>query len=170
VCAPQGGRNQTEFLLERSFLPTSGVRDGGTKPTRKHTSFKTRRTVSMCHLLLGANRSAARDIWVVMPNLNSLSATSRKASSSRMRIRILDSLISAYDSSSARRRIEISLSRRQSRMILRCRCTALVSIDTTLLSVFRATYLGITIISHQIRWDCCSFLPDVIILVTQEFP
>jgi len=25
-------------------------------------------------------------------------------------------------------------------------------------------------ISHQIRWDRCSFLPDVIILVTQEFP
>ena len=76
-----------------------------------------------------------------MPNLNSLSATSRKASSSRMRIRTLDSLISAYDSSSARRRMEMSLSRKQSRMMLRCRCTALVSIDTTLLSVFRATYL-----------------------------
>ena len=87
-----------------------------------------------------------------------------------MRIRTLDSLISAYDNSSARRRMEISLSRKQSRMILRCRCTALVSIDTTLLSVFRATYLGNMTIGH---WVWCTIAASYLILLSlllKNFP
>lgn len=93
----------------------------------------------MCQRRFGAKRSAAAHTCVVMPSLNSLSATSRNDSSSRVKMRTLDSLISAYDSSSARRRIEMSPSRRQSRMIARCRCTAFVSMPTTMLSVLSAT-------------------------------
>lgn len=61
----------------------------------KLTSLSTLRTVSICHRLLGANRSAARQTWVVMPSLNSLSATSKNARSSRVNTRTLESLVRA---------------------------------------------------------------------------
>jgi hypothetical protein len=105
------------------------------------TSFNTRSIVSTCHLLLGANRSAAIPIWEVITGLNSLSATSRKASNSRIKTRTLLSLIRVKLRSSALRRILISGSRRQSRIVLRCRWTAFGSTATTLMSVFKATYL-----------------------------
>ena len=110
---------------------------------RLRTNFKTLKKVSMCHRLLGAKRSAAKLICVVMPSLNSLSATSKNARSSRIRTRTFCSLINAYESSRARRRIDISPSLRQSKMMFRCRKTAFVSIDTTLLRVFSATYLSL---------------------------
>lgn len=53
------------------------------------------RTVSICHLLFGANRSAANDICVVNPDLKSLSATSKNANSSRIMIRMFCSFIRA---------------------------------------------------------------------------
>lgn len=97
--------------------------------------------VSTCHLLFGANRSAAIPIWDVITGLNSLSATSRKARSSRIKTRTLLSLIKVKLRSRALRRILISGSRRQSRMVLRCRWTAFGSTATTLMRVFKATYL-----------------------------
>eukprot|EP00160_Parvularia_atlantis_P000286 Unigene1023_Nuclearia_a/m.3260 Unigene1023_Nuclearia_a/g.3260 ORF Unigene1023_Nuclearia_a/g.3260 Unigene1023_Nuclearia_a/m.3260 type:complete len:434 (-) Unigene1023_Nuclearia_a:1077-2378(-) len=81
----------------------------------------TRRIVSTCQRLLGASRSAAAAISDVMRGLNSLSAFSRKVSSSRTSTRMLLSLISANVSSSARRRIEMSPSCRHSTTVLRCR-------------------------------------------------
>jgi hypothetical protein len=105
------------------------------------TSFKTRSMVSTCHLLFGAKRSAATPIWEVMTGLNSLSATSKKASSSLISTRTLLSLIKVKLRSSALLRILMSGSRKQSRMVFRCRCTAFGSTATTLISVLRATYL-----------------------------
>lgn len=96
--------------------------------------------VSTCHRLFGANRSAAIPICDVITGLNSLSATSRKARSSLISTRTLLSLIKVKLRSRARLRILISGSRRQSRMVLRCRWTAFGSTATTLMRVFRATY------------------------------
>ena len=104
-----------EFPLGQSFQP--GVSDGRRIVL---TSVNTLRTVSICHRLFGANLSAPSVICVVMPSLNSLSATSRKDNSSRVMTRTLPSFTRAYDSSRARRRIEISPSRKQSRMVFRC--------------------------------------------------
>lgn len=65
----------------------------------------------------------------------------------------------------------MSPSRRQSRMMLRCRCTALVSIDTTLFNVLRATYLrGKVILWDGIRESERVDLPNVIISIAKEFP
>ncbi len=79
-------------------------------------------------------------IWLVMVGLNSLSATSKKASSSRISTRTLPSLISVKLRSRALLLMLISGSLRHSRIVFRCRCTALVSMATTLTSVFKATY------------------------------
>ncbi len=95
--------------------------------------------VSMCHRLLGANLSAAMPIWLVMVVLNSLSATSRKASSSRMSTRTLTSLMSVKLRSSARLLMLMSGSLRHSKMVFLCRWTAFGSMATTLISVLRAT-------------------------------
>ena len=89
------------------------------------TLMSTVRTVSMCQRLLGLCFSAATRELVAMNDLNSGSATSRKANTSFMMVRMLFLLTRAKESSSARRRIETSLSFRQSRMVLRCRWTAL---------------------------------------------
>ncbi len=114
---------------------TISKKDGGL------TNLKTRSMVSTCHRLFGANRSAAIPIWEVMTGLNSLSATSRNASSSRIKTRTLLSLMSVKLRSSALLRILMSGSRKQSKIVFRCRCTAFGSIETTLIKVFRATYL-----------------------------
>jgi len=96
--------------------------------------------VSTCHRLFGAKRSAAMPICEVMTGLNSLSATSRKASSSLIKTRTLLALTKVKLRSRALRRMLISGSRRQSRIVFRWRCTAFGSMATTLMSVFKATY------------------------------
>lgn len=105
-------------------------------------NFNTRNPVSTCHLLFGAYRSAAINIWVVIACLNSVSAISRNARSSRIKGRTLSELIRAKERSSARLRMEMSGSRRHSRIVFRWRWTALGSRETTLFSVFNATYLS----------------------------
>ena len=96
--------------------------------------------VSTCHRLFGANRSAATPIWLVMIGLNSLSATSKKASSSRMSTLTFPSLIKVKLRSSALLLILMSGSRKHSRMVFRCLWTAFGSTATTLINVFNATY------------------------------
>ena len=78
-------------------------------------------TVSICQRLLGLCFSAATRALVAIYDLKSASAKSKKLIISFIMVRILFLLIRANDSSRARRRIEISLSLRQSRMVVRCR-------------------------------------------------
>ena len=85
--------------------------------------------------------SATTTILVQMWDLNSGSATSKNAMISFIIVLMLFSFIKAKESSKARRWMEISFSLRQSRIVVRWRCTALWSTWTVLRRVLRATYL-----------------------------
>ena len=95
--------------------------------------------VDTCQRLSGAWRCTSAQILLVRSALNSVSATSRYCSSSDASVVMLLSLTRPYTSSSARRRMLMSLSLTHSTMVLRCRCTAAVSTATTVDSVLSAT-------------------------------
>ena len=95
------------------------------------TAMMTLRSVSMCHLMLGANCSAAVTHLDEHTALNSGSAFSRNARSSFIIVRTLPALTSAKESCMALRLMVMSSSLRHSRMVVRCLCTAWLSWCTT---------------------------------------
>lgn len=96
----------------------------------------------MCHRLFGANRSAATETLEANADLNSLSIFPRlsKFKSLSTSPTSFSLLIKVKASSIARRRIEMSGSSRQPKIVLSCLRTALGSMETTLWRVFNATY------------------------------